>query len=44
MEKKFEKCFVCGVKVELFFKLFIENGKIVVEFLKVKEIREYVLE
>ncbi|MBC7095383.1 nicotinate phosphoribosyltransferase [Thermococcus sp.] len=43
-EKKLEKCPVCGAKVEPLLKPLIENGEIVAELPKAKEIREYVLE
>ena len=43
-EKKLEKCPVCGAKVEPLLKPLIENGEIVAELPKAREIREYVLE
>lgn len=43
-EKKLEKCPVCGAKVEPLLKPLIENGEIVTELPKAREIREYVLE
>jgi nicotinate phosphoribosyltransferase len=43
-DKKLEKCPVCGAKVEPLLKPIIENGEIVAEFPKAREIREYVLE
>jgi len=42
--KKLEKCPVCGAKVEPLLKPLIENGEIVEELPKAREIREYVLE
>ncbi|CUX76792.1 Nicotinate phosphoribosyltransferase [Thermococcus chitonophagus] len=42
--KKLEKCPVCGAEVEPLLKPIIENGEIVAEFPKAREIREYVLE
>ncbi|NJE76367.1 nicotinate phosphoribosyltransferase [Thermococcus sp. ES12] len=43
-DKKLEKCPVCGAKVEPLLKPLIENGEIVAELPKAREIREYVLE
>ncbi|MCD6188795.1 MAG: nicotinate phosphoribosyltransferase [Thermococcus sp.] len=43
-EKKLEKCPVCGARVEPLLKPLIENGEIVAELPKAREIREYVLE
>ncbi|USS39960.1 nicotinate phosphoribosyltransferase [Thermococcus aggregans] len=43
-EKKLEKCPVCGAKVEPLLRPLIENGEIVAELPKAREIREYVLE
>ncbi len=42
--KKLERCPVCGAKVEPLLKPLIENGEIVGELPKAREIREYVLE
>ncbi|GAB6102919.1 nicotinate phosphoribosyltransferase [Thermococcus atlanticus] len=42
--KKLERCPVCGTKVEPLLKPLIENGEIVAELPKAREIREYVLE
>lgn len=41
--KKLEKCPICGAKVEPLLKPLIENGEIVAELPKAREIREYVL-
>lgn len=43
-EKKLDKCPVCGAKVEPLLKPLIENGEMVAELPKAREIREYVLE
>ncbi|RLF80971.1 nicotinate phosphoribosyltransferase [Thermococci archaeon] len=43
-EKKLEKCPLCGARVEPLLKPLIENGEIVAELPKAREIREYVLE
>ncbi len=43
-DKKLEKCPVCGAKVEPLLRPLIENGEIVAELPKAREIREYVLE
>jgi len=43
-EKKLERCPVCGAKVEPPLQPLIENGEIVAELPKAREIREYVLE
>ncbi|WP_099209818.1 nicotinate phosphoribosyltransferase [Thermococcus henrietii] len=43
-EKKLERCPVCGAKVEPLLQPLIENGEIVAELPKAREIREYVLE
>ncbi|AMQ18907.1 nicotinate phosphoribosyltransferase [Thermococcus peptonophilus] len=43
-DKELEKCPVCGAKVEPLLKPLIENGEIVAELPKAREIREYVLE
>ncbi|HDZ35724.1 MAG TPA: nicotinate phosphoribosyltransferase [Thermococcus sp.] len=43
-DKKLEKCPVCGAEVEPLLKPLIENGEIVAELPKAREIREYVLE
>ncbi|BAA30990.1 392aa long hypothetical protein [Pyrococcus horikoshii OT3] len=43
-DKKLERCPVCNAKVEPLLKPIIENGEIVVEFPKARDIREYVLE
>ncbi|WP_297498356.1 nicotinate phosphoribosyltransferase [Thermococcus sp.] len=43
-DKKLEKCPVCGAKIEPLLKPLIENGEIVAELPKAREIREYVLE
>ena len=43
-DKKLERCPVCGAKVEPLLKPLIENGEIVGELPKAREIREYVLE
>ena len=43
-DKKLEKCPICGAKVEPLLKPLIENGEIVAELPKAREIREYVLE
>lgn len=43
-DKKLERCPVCGAKVEPLLKPLIENGEIVAELPKAREIREYVLE
>ncbi|NJE04536.1 nicotinate phosphoribosyltransferase [Thermococcus sp. MV11] len=43
-DKKLEKCPVCEAKVEPLLKPLIENGEIVAELPKAREIREYVLE
>ncbi|HHI00187.1 MAG TPA: nicotinate phosphoribosyltransferase [Thermococcus litoralis] len=43
-EKKLEKCPVCGARVEPLLKPLIENGEIIAELPKAREIREYVLE
>lgn len=43
-EKKLEKCPLCGTRVEPLLKPLIENGEIVAELPKAREIREYVLE
>ncbi|QDA31949.1 nicotinate phosphoribosyltransferase [Thermococcus indicus] len=43
-EKKLERCPVCGAKVEPLLKPLIENGEIVAELPKAREIRDYVLE
>jgi len=42
--KKLEKCPICGSKVEPLLKPLIENGEIVAELPKAREIRKYVLE
>lgn len=42
--KKLEKCPICGSKVEPLLKPLIENGEIVAEPPKAREIRKYVLE
>ncbi|MEO2151117.1 MAG: nicotinate phosphoribosyltransferase [Thermococcus sp.] len=43
-EKKLERCPVCGARVEPLLQPLIENGEIVAELPKAREIREYVLE
>ncbi|WP_456366649.1 nicotinate phosphoribosyltransferase [Thermococcus sp.] len=43
-DRRLEKCPVCGAKVEPLLKPLIENGEIVAELPKAREIREYVLE
>ncbi|AHL23587.1 nicotinate phosphoribosyltransferase [Thermococcus nautili] len=43
-DKKLERCPVCGAKVEPLLQPLIENGEIVAELPKAREIREYVLE
>ncbi len=43
-DKKLERCPVCGAKVEPLLRPLIENGEIVAELPKAREIREYVLE
>ncbi|WP_209476495.1 nicotinate phosphoribosyltransferase [Thermococcus stetteri] len=43
-DKKLERCPICGAKVEPLLKPLIENGEIVAELPKAREIREYVLE
>ena len=43
-EKKLEKCPLCGARVEPLLKPLLENGEIVAELPKAREIREYVLE
>ncbi|MDV3104019.1 nicotinate phosphoribosyltransferase [Thermococcus waiotapuensis] len=43
-DRKLEHCPVCGAKVEPLLKPLIENGEIVAELPKAREIREYVLE
>ena len=42
--KKLERCPVCGAKIEPLLRPLIENGEIVAELPKAREIREYVLE
>ncbi len=42
-EKKLERCPLCGAKVEPLLQPLIENGEIVAELPKAREIREYVL-
>ncbi len=42
--KKLERCPICGAKVEPLLKPLIEDGEIVAELPKAREIREYVLE
>ncbi len=44
VEKKMERCPVCGTRVEPLLKPLIKNGEIVAELPKAREIREYVLE
>ncbi len=43
-DKKLERCPVCGARVEPLLQPLIENGEIVTELPKAREIREYVLE
>ena len=43
-DKKLERCPICGAEVEPLLKPLIENGEIVAELPKAREIREYVLE
>ncbi|NPA47972.1 MAG: nicotinate phosphoribosyltransferase [Thermococci archaeon] len=43
-EKKLERCPVCGAKVEPLLQPLIENGEMVAELPKAREVREYVLE
>ena len=43
-DKKLERCPVCGARVEPLLQPLIENGEIVAELPKAREIREYVLE
>ncbi|AEH25072.1 nicotinate phosphoribosyltransferase [Pyrococcus yayanosii] len=43
-DKKFERCPVCGAKVEPLLRPLIEKGEIVGELPKAREIRAYVLE
>ncbi len=41
--KKLERCPICGAKVEALLRPLIENGEVVAELPKARDIREYVL-